>query len=140
MDVKLQALAEAVESFAYLANVDITALSAMLDPRLIDGLQNGKAQKFEYTLELCWKTVKSFIKQYEGIDEASPKRVVKAFYLPGHIAEDEYLELMQAVDDRNKLSHIYEKREFDLIIARLPRYAGILQRVLDVMRQTASRP
>jgi hypothetical protein len=31
MDVKLQALAEAVESFAYLANVDIAALSAMLD-------------------------------------------------------------------------------------------------------------
>jgi hypothetical protein len=27
MDVKLQALAEAVESFAYLANVDIVALS-----------------------------------------------------------------------------------------------------------------
>ena len=43
MDVKLQALAEAVESFAYLANVDIVALSATLDPRLIDGLQNGLA-------------------------------------------------------------------------------------------------
>ena len=49
MDVKLQAFAEALESFAYLANVDIAALSATLDPRLIDGLQNGKAQKFEYT-------------------------------------------------------------------------------------------
>ncbi len=139
MDVKLQAFAEAVESFAYLADVDIAALSATLDPRLIDGLQNGKAQKFEYTLELCWKTIKSFIKQHEGIDEASPKKVVKAFYLAGYIPEDEYLELIQAIDDRNKLSHIYEKREFDLIIARLPRYAGILHRALDTMRQTASR-
>ena len=139
MDVKLQVFAEALESFAYLANVDIAALSATLDPRLIDGLQNGKAQKFEYTLELCWKTIKGFIKQHEGIDEASPKKVVKAFYLAGYIPEDEYLELIQAIDDRNKLSHIYEKREFDLIIARLPRYAGILQRALATMRQTASR-
>ena len=137
MDVRLQSFAEALETFAYLANVDIRALSATLDPRLIDGLQNGKAQKFQYTLELCWKAIKAFVKQHEGIDEASPKKVVKAFYLAGYIPEDDYLGLIQAIDDRNKLSHIYEKREFDLIIERLPRYAENLRRALDIMQQPA---
>lgn len=139
MDVRFRAFADALESFAYLVNVDMAALSATLDPRLIDGLQNGKAQKFEYTLELCWKSIKAFLKQHEGIDEASPKKVVKAFYLAGHLPEDDYLELIQAIDDRNKLSHIYEKREFDLIVARLPRYAEIQRRALDAMQQPASR-
>ncbi len=136
MDLRTQAFAEALESFAYLVNIDIPALSETLDPRLIDGLQNGKAQKFEYTMELCWKAIKVFIKHHEGIDEASPKKVIKAFYLTGHLAEDDYLELIEAVDDRNKLSHIYEKGEFDLIVARLPKYAELLQRVLDSMQKT----
>lgn len=137
MDLRLRTFAEALESFSYLANVDIPALSATLDLRLIDGLQNGKAQKFEYTLELCWKAIKIFLKQHEGIDEASPKKVVKAFYLAGYLPEDDYLELIQAIDDRNKLSHIYQKREFDLIIARLPQYAQLLQRILNTMQQSA---
>ena len=136
MDVRLRTFAEALESFSYLTNVDIPALSATLDLRLIDGLQNGKAQKFEYTLELCWKAIKIFLKQHEGVNEASPKKVVKAFYLAGYLPEDDYLELIQAIDDRNKLSHIYQKREFDLIITRLPQYAQLLQRILNTMRQS----
>ncbi len=140
MDVRLESFAEALESFDYLVHVDTQALAATLDPRLIDGLENGKAQKFEYTLELAWKAIKAFLQRAEGLDEASPKKVVKAFYLAGYVAEDDYLALIQAIDDRNKLSHIYEKREFDQIIARLPAYAGLLKRVLDTMKKSADGP
>lgn len=136
MDLRLQAFANALSSLVYLANADLDALSATLDPRLIDGLQNGKAQKFEYTLELCWKAIKVFLKQTEGIDEASPKKVVKAFYLAGHVAEDDYLALIQAIDDRNKLSHIYQPSEFERIVARLPQVAELLQRVLNTLRSS----
>lgn len=135
MDVRLQSFAHALESFSYLAHKDLSSLSATLDPRLIDGLQNGKAQKFEYTMELCWKAIKFFLKQTEGIDEASPKKVVKAYYLAGYATEDDYLALIQAIDDRNKLSHIYEQKEFDTIVERLPGYADLLKRVLEAMQQ-----
>lgn len=134
MDVRLQSFADGLESLAYLVDVDLSAFAGTLDPRLIDGLQNGQAQKFEYTLELGWKAIKVFLKSQEGIDEASPKKVVKAFYLAGYLSEEDYLELIQAIDDRNKLNHIYEKREFDLIVARLPRYVRLLQRVLAVLK------
>lgn len=110
MDVKPQAFSEALESLAYLVKVDLAALSVTLDPRLIDGIRNGQAQKFEYTIELCWKAIKEYLKQHEGIDEASPKKVVKAFYLSGCLTEDDYLVLTQAIDDRNKLSHVYACR------------------------------
>ena len=137
MDVRTRSFAEALESLSYLVNADLDALKRTLDPRLIEGLQNGQAQKFEYTLELAWKAVRDFLKRQEGVDEASPKKVVKAFYLAGYLPEDDYVELLQAVDDRNKLSHIYEKREFDLIVARLPAYAQLLQRVLATIRPAA---
>lgn len=81
-----------------------------------------------------WKAIKVFLKSQEGMDVASPKKVVKAFHLAGYLSEEDYLDLIQAIDDRNKLSHIYEKREFDLIVARLPRYVRLLQRVLAVLK------
>ena len=135
MDVRHKAFTEALESFSYLTEVDMAALATQLDERLIDGLDNGKAQKFEYTLELCWKAIKVALKEQEGIDEASPKKVVKAWYLAGHLSEDDYLALIAAIDDRNKLSHIYDPEAFATIVARLPTYAKLMQRVsktLDV--------
>lgn len=131
MDVRHQAFNEALDSFAYLTEVDMAALASQLDKRLVDGLENGKAQKFEYTLELCWKAIKLTLKEQEGIDEASPKKVVKAWYLAGHLAEDDYLALMAAIDDRNKLSYIYDPDEFETIVARLPGYAKLMQRVKE---------
>lgn len=133
MDVRVQAFADALESFAYLCAVDMAALATQLDARLIDGLENGKAQKFEYTLELCWKAIKAALKEQEGIDEASPKKVVKAWYLAGHLSEDDYLALIAAIDDRNKLSHIYDPEEFTAIVARLSEYAKLMQRVSNAM-------
>jgi nucleotidyltransferase substrate binding protein (TIGR01987 family) len=129
MDVRHQAFTEALESLSYLTEVDMAALATQLDKRLIDGLENGKAQKFEYTLELCWKAIKFTLKEQEGIDEASPKKVVKAWYLAGHLPEDDYLSMITAIDDRNKLSHIYDAEEFTAIVARLPKYAKLMQRV-----------
>lgn len=135
MDVRLQAFEEALESLTYLVSVDLAALASTLDPRLIDGLRNGQAQKFEYSMELAWKAIKSFLRQQEGIDEASPKKVVKAFYLAGYLSEGAYLETIQAIDDRNKLSHIYERREFESIVERLPRHAKLLHDILQTLKR-----
>lgn len=135
MDVKLTAFAEALQGFAGLTALDMTALAKTLDERIIDGLENGKAQKFEYTMELCWKAVKVALREREGIDEALPKKVIKAWYLTGHVSEDDYLALIQAVDDRNKLSHVYDQDQFKAIIARLPDHAALLVRVLSTLAQ-----
>ena len=138
MDVRLQVFEETLESLAYLVGVDLAALAGTLDPRLIDGLRNGQAQKFEYTLELCWKAIKIALNEQEGIDEASPKKVVKAWYLAGHLPEDDYLALLAAIDDRNKLSHIYGPEEFMAIVARLPEHAKLMQRVGKTLDTTGT--
>jgi hypothetical protein len=84
MDVRIKAFQEATETFTYLAQLDLAALKLKLgDDRLLDGMQNGRAQKFEYTTELCWKAIKFFLKESEGIDEASPKKSSKPTTLAG---------------------------------------------------------
>lgn len=133
MDVRLRALKEASAGLAYLVSVDLGALASQLDARLIDGLRNGVAQKFEYTFELCWKCIKDFLKRQEGIDEATPKKIIKAFYLAGYVIEDDYLALLRAVDDRNLLSHIYNEATFAEILARIPEHAHLIGRVVPVL-------
>jgi len=130
MDVRLSAFADALDGFSYLVSLDMAELGKTLDERIIDGLENGKAQKFEYTVELCWKTIKQALRALEGIDEASPKKVIKAWYLAGYLDERDYLRLLEAIDDRNRLSHVYDEDAFNAIIARLPDHADLLERVL----------
>ena len=130
MDVRIKAFQEATETFTYLARLDVAELKQKLgDERLVDGMQNGRAQKFEYTTELCWKAIKFFLKEQEGVDEAAPKKIIKAYYLGGHSTEDDYMLLLEAVEDRNRLSHIYDAATFNDILARLPGYAALFERV-----------
>ena len=51
---------------------------------------------------------------------------------PGAV-EVGYLRLIAAVDDRNKLSHIYDPEEFKAIVVRLPDYASLMQRVIRTL-------
>jgi len=77
MDVRIKAFQEATDTFTYLAGLDLAALKQKLgDERLLDGMQNGRAQKFAYTTELCWKAIKFFLKEKEGVDEAAPKKII----------------------------------------------------------------
>lgn len=137
MDVRTKAFEEALASLHYLVHVDMVALASTVDERILDGLENGKAQKFEYTLELCWKAIKAALKSQEGIDEASPKKVVKAWYLAERISEEDYLMLLAAIDDRNKLSHVYDLQSFETIVARLPDYTAMMRRVADSLSPAA---
>ena len=68
MDVRIKAFQAATDTFIYLARLDVAELKQKLgDERLVDGMQNGRAQKFEYTIELCWKAIKSLLKEKEGV-------------------------------------------------------------------------
>ena len=132
MDVKVRAFCDAVDGFAFLARLDMVEQARTLpDPRLVDGLQNGRAQKLEYTVELCWKALKAYLKQVEGIDESSPKKIIKASFRAELLSEDDYLLLLTALDDRNRLSHVYSDAVFMQILARLGDYATLFERIRD---------
>lgn len=131
MVIKLKEFKKAVDGFTYLVNVDLKSLD--LDERLIDGLENGKVQKFEYSMELCWKLIKKFLEQEDGIDAKTPKQSIKEFYMAGYMVEADYLILVDMIDDRNILSHTYDAEEFQEILNKFPRYAEIFQQVEQVV-------
>lgn len=127
--LKRAAYAQAVHGFVELLQVDLS----LFDAKIVDGLKNGQAQKFEYTTELTWKIVRRFLLHHDGVEANSPKSAIKEFYLAGHVSEPDYETLIAMLDDRNHLSHVYRADEFQAIIDRLPHYAALMGKVSEIL-------
>lgn len=73
-----------------------------------DLLRDGLIQRFEFTFELSWKTLKSIFED-EGLNGLnSPKTVLKEAY-SAELIEDEELWL-KMLKDRNSTTHIYSEK------------------------------
>jgi nucleotidyltransferase substrate binding protein (TIGR01987 family) len=96
----------------------------------LDLVKNGQIQKLEYSIELCWKLIKTFLSEQHGIETVSPKSAIKEFFGVNLIDEEEYELLIQMIDDRNRLSHIYNELFFNEIYSRLVIYLDLMEKVM----------
>lgn len=129
MELKLKEFKKSLEGFSYLVKLDLKEFENTLDKRIIDGIENGMIQKFKYTIELCWKMIKKFLIIEAGIDSKTPKQSIKDFFLAGFITENRYLTLIEMINDRNKLSHIYDEKEFKAILRKFPEYTEVFEEI-----------
>ena len=130
MELKIQNFKQALDGFNYLANVDFSSLQKVLDPRLIDGLENGLIQKFEIVTEQSWRLAKVFLLKTDALDSKTPKQSIKSFFAAGYLDEDNYLLWMQALDDRNSLSHRYDEEAYQSALERMNSYADLYIKLL----------
>jgi len=72
-----------------------------------NGIKNAQVQKFEFCIELLWKTVKSFFEIQSELF-LTPKQNIKELFLHNLIEKELYIGLMNCIDDRSKLSHVYK--------------------------------
>lgn len=82
---------------------------------LSDLEKEGVIQRFEYTWELAWKTIKDYLEN-EGIvlEKITPKAVIVAALEARIIIRKE--DWMRALDDRNRMSHVYSRIVFAEIV------------------------
>ena len=67
----------------------------------------GLVQTYEFTFELCWKTLKDLL-AFEGYEVNSPRETIrKAFEM---LLIDDVDCWLNALESRNLLSHIYEEQ------------------------------
>jgi nucleotidyltransferase substrate binding protein (TIGR01987 family) len=85
-----------------------------------DQLDNdGVIQRFEFTFELLWKTLRLFLLA-EGITTKSPKEALKESFRFGLIKDEEiYLDMLE---DRNQTSHIYTEEITREIVRRIKKF------------------
>lgn len=74
--------------------------------------KEGVVQRFEYTLELAWKTLKDYL-EHGGriIVPLTPRSVVKDAFAAGVLTDGQVW--IDMIDHRNLLSHTYDLSVFD---------------------------
>ena len=78
--------------------------------------KDGVIQRFEFTFELLWKTLKLFLDD-QGILTKSPKETLQeAFRFELIQNEETFLDMLE---DRNRTSHIYNQTDSQEIYERI---------------------
>jgi len=96
-------------------------------------IQDSLIQRYEYSIELAWKTLKDFL-EYEGyLEIESPKKVIRLGLKEGYLKDELW---MQALIDRNKTSHAYDEEMAKEVIADIQeKYLYLLRDLIDVLKK-----
>jgi len=80
--------------------------------------QQGVIQRFEFTLELAWNTLKDYL-IFSGValDQVTPKSVVKKAFAAKLIADGQLW--VDMLDYRNRLSHTYDEAVFSEAVVQI---------------------
>ena len=92
---------------------------------------DGTIQRFEFTFEIAWKTLKAYLED-QGIISHSPKGCFKEAFRIGWIEEEEpWLSLLQA---RNMTSHVYNEEMVMDIHKEVKKNHPIFQSLIDTLK------
>jgi nucleotidyltransferase substrate binding protein (TIGR01987 family) len=116
-------LGRAIVSFKNALNVNMLFENDVVNDLFV----NGQIQKFEYNIELLWKTLKAYFKEGRGITMLYPKEIIKQFFQEQLITEEVYLLLIDALTSRNLLSHVYNEEIYKEIEPKLKDYARAIE-------------
>ena len=104
--------------------------------RKLQFFRDSTIQRFEFTLEIAWKSVKSFLLEHEGVECRSPKGCMREFSATGYIDADETVRLLQMIDDRNLASHTYHENIAEEIFKNIQSYQEILKKIYEIMKSS----
>lgn len=95
-----------------------------------DLTRDGIIQRFEFTFELAWKTLKSVFEDEGLIGLNSPKTVLREAFAAGLIRDEELWLAM--LDDRNATVHVYKEQLSKDIYDRIQgKYVVVLKELAD---------
>lgn len=98
----------------------------------------GTVQRFEFTLELAWKTLKDYL-AFEGyvIEPVTPRNVIKEAFAARIIREGQVW--IDMLDHRNLLSHTYDESTFETAVSAVKdRYMAAIEELLSWLTKQLS--
>jgi nucleotidyltransferase substrate binding protein (TIGR01987 family) len=97
--------------------------------------RDSSIQRFEFTLEIAWKSIKTFLLEHEGVECRSPKGCIREFFTTGYLTEEEVSTLLMMIDDRNLATHTYHESLADEIFIHIQTYLPLLQKIYIVLKE-----
>lgn len=110
----------------------INRLEDVLKQEKNEFMRDSAIQRFEFTFDLVWKTIKTYLEENKGVICKSPKGCFKDAYEQGIIEYDEFW--MEMTDARNRTVHTYEEIIAEEIYDLLPKTLKYFQDLLDKLK------
>ena len=85
-------------------------------------------QRFEFSYELLWKTLKVFLEDIHGVRAVSPRQVFKEAFALSIIGEE--VTFVEMIESRNTLSHTYNEEQAAKIYEKCADYLKAMKNVL----------
>jgi len=95
--------------------------------------RDAAIQRFEFTFEALWKAAKEFLWEIEGVENGSPKSVIRSCREVGLFNDGETVAALQMADDRNLTVHTYNEALAIKIFERIKSYTPMLRIWLERM-------
>jgi len=109
------------ESISFVNNKDYDEIYTIIRDSVI--------QRFEYTVELMWKTIKNFLKEVHWLECVSPKTCLK---LAKKVWIIDNLEIyFKMINLRNITSHTYDETKADILVEQIEYLLPFIQKVYD---------
>ncbi|MBI4801792.1 MAG: nucleotidyltransferase substrate binding protein [Elusimicrobia bacterium] len=98
-----------------------------------DIVRDSAIQRFEFTIDMAWKLVKTCLEEKCGVVCQSPKECFREAYKQKMLAYDEFW--LELVDMRNQTSHTYREEAAKSVFERLPKAAEYMQALVKTVEQ-----
>jgi len=105
---------------------------------LSDLEKEGVVQRFEYTFELAWKTLRDYLEN-SGLVIApiTPRNVIKEAHAAKFLSKGQIW--IDMLDHRNLLSHTYDQGEFERAIVQLEStYLPAIRALYERLKEASS--
>ena len=97
--------------------------------------KEGVIQRFEYTFELCWKTIRDYLR-FGGIETDLPRDVIKQAFAHGIIKDGQ--KWIEMLEDRNVMSHTYDESTFETVYGKISQeYFLAIKQVFEFLQSKA---
>jgi len=97
--------------------------------------KEGTVQRFEYSFELAWKTLKDYL-VYSGVtfDQITPRSVIKQAFAAKIIKDGQTW--MDMLEQRNLMSHTYDSKTFEAVFSNISQdYIVALEQVFKWLKE-----
>lgn len=99
--------------------------------------QDGAIQRFEFTFELLWKTLKRYF-DFAGKQLANPRDILKEAFRQGFFAEEKLF--LDMLEDRNVCAHVVDFDTTRRIFSKIREdYLSGLQMLSEILREKIAK-
>ncbi|HDH31649.1 MAG TPA: DUF86 domain-containing protein [Candidatus Wolfebacteria bacterium] len=110
----------------------VQRLDEVLQEKKTNIVRDSAIQRFEFTFDLAWKTIKAFLEDNQGLSCLSPKDCFKEAFRQKLIDyEDIWLDVLSL---RNKTVHTYNEKLAEEVYSHLFKILPYFQKLLEKIK------